>query len=124
MGLSYITGPNVEGLPLSEAVRAGDFLFVSGMVAMDDGGAVIPGGVGAETDRIMRDLRGVLDRAGAMFDRIAKVNVYLTSAEHFDAFNAAYARYFPVNKPARIGVVTALTIDALVEMDFVVYLGE
>lgn len=124
MGMSFIVGPNVEGLPLSEAVRAGDFLFVSGMCGFDDDGSIVKGGVAAETDRIMTDLIDVLARSGTDLSRIAKVNVYLASADDFDAFNAAYAKYFPGNKPARIGVVAGMTINATVEMDFTAYLGD
>lgn len=94
MGMSFIVGPNMEGLPLSEAVRAGDFLFVSGMCGFDDNGSIVKGGVGAETDRIMKDLIDVLARADTDLSRIAKVNVYLTSADDFDAFNAVYASSF------------------------------
>lgn len=124
MGMSFIVGPNMEGLPLSEAVRAGDFLFVLGMCGFDDDGSIIKGGVGAETDRIMKDLIDVLARADTDLSRIAKVNVYLTSADDFDAFNAVYATYFPGNKPARIGVVAGMTVNARIEMDFTAYLGD
>jgi 2-iminobutanoate/2-iminopropanoate deaminase len=124
MGMSFIVGPNMEGLPLSEAVRAGDFLFVSGMCGFDDNGSIVKGGVGAETDRIMKDLIDVLARADTDLSRIAKVNVYLTSADDFDAFNAVYASYFPGNKAARIGVVAGMTINARIEMDFTAYLGD
>ncbi len=123
MGMTFIAGPNVEGLPLSEAVQAGDFLFVSGMVGFNAEGKIVSGGVAAETNQIMKDLRDVLSRAGTDMNRVAKVNVYLTSADDFDAFNTAYAQHFPDNKPARIGVVAGMTIDARVEMDFVAYLG-
>ncbi len=124
MPMSFLAGPNVEGLPISEAVRAGDFLFVSGMVGFGPDGEIVAGGVAAETDRIMKDLQEILSRAGADLGRVAKVNVYLTSADDFEAFNEAYANYFPHNKPARIGVVAGMTIQAAVEMDFTVYLGD
>jgi len=123
MSLSYIAGENVEGLPLSEAVRAGDLLFISGMVGFGSDGHVVRGGVAAETDQIMKDLEDVLARSGGALEKLVKVNVFLTDADDFDAFNAAYKKYFPGNKPARIGIVAGMTIDAKVEMDFVAYLG-
>ena len=114
----------MEGLPLSEAVRAGDFLFVSGMVGFDANGEIIEGGVGEETHQIMHDVSGVLERAGTDLNHIVKINVYLTNSDDFDEFNAAYTRYFPGDKPACICVVAGMTINATVEMDFIAYLGD
>lgn len=122
MPKKIIAGANVEGLPLSEAVLAGDFLFVSGMVGFEPDGSIVRGGVAAETDRIMEDLTGILKQSGASLADVVKTNVYLTDANDFSAFNEAYARYFPTEPPARIGVVVALTIEAKVELDFIVYI--
>jgi len=122
MPKKIIAGANVEGLPLSEAVLAGDFLFVSGMVGFESDGSIVRGGVAAETDRIMEDLAGILKQAGASLADVVKTNVYLTDANDFSAFNEAYARYFPTKPPARIGVVVALTIEAKVELDFIAYI--
>jgi len=121
MPRKMIAGSNVEGLPLSEAVLAGDFLFVSGMVGFESDGSITRGGVAAEVDRIMDDLTEILEQADACLADVVKTNVFLTDASDFSAFNKAYARYFPTNPPARIGVVVALTIDAKVEMDFIAY---
>ncbi len=117
-----IAGHNVEGLPLSEAVLAGDFLFVSGMVGFESDGSIVAGGVAAETHRILEDLSGLLKQEGASLKDVVKTNVYLTDADDFSAFNEAYARHFPTDPPARIGVVVALTIEAKVEMDFIAYI--
>lgn len=122
MSKKIIAGANVEGLPLSEAILAGDFLFVSGMVGFERDGSIVRGGVAAETDRIMEDLTDILKQAGASLADVVKTNVYLTNANDFSAFNEAYARYFPAEPPARIGVVVALTIKAKVELDFIAYI--
>ncbi|MBN34947.1 MAG: reactive intermediate/imine deaminase [Rhodospirillaceae bacterium] len=125
MPITHIAGASVEGLPLSEAVRAGDFLFVSGMVGFNEAGdAIVDGGIGEETRRIMEDLKAILEEAGGDMSRIIKVCVFLTDANDFDAFNQAYATWFPGAKPARIGVVAGMTINAKVEMDFIAYLGD
>ncbi len=124
MSLSFISGENAEGLPLSEAVRAGDLLFVSGMVGFGPDGAVVSGGVTAETDQIMRDLSDILARSGTTLEKIVKVSVFLTDASDFQAFNDAYMKHFPGRKPARVGIVSGLTIDAKVEMDFIAYVGD
>ena len=123
MSIEAIGDAGHEGLPLSAAVRAGDFLFVSGMVGFGPGGEIVPGGVGPETDRIIADLEALLHQAGVGLDRVVKVNVFLTDSADFEAFNRAYAKHFGDPKPARIGVVTDLTIGAKVEMDFTAYLG-
>ncbi len=124
MSKQIIAGSNVEGLPLSEAVVAGGFIFVSGMVGFDSDGGIVPGGVGPETDQIMHDLADVLSHANATLKDVVKTTVYLTDADDFPAFNEAYARHFPNDPPARVGVVVALTIDAQVEMDFIAYTGD
>lgn len=122
MSKRVIAGESLEGLPLSEAIVAGSFVFVSGMVGFDGDGGIVSGGVAAETDQIMKDLANVLREAGATLEDIVKTNVYLTQAGDFSAFNEAYARFFPTDPPARVGVVVALTIDAKVEMEFVAYI--
>ena len=123
MAITAMGGTNVEGLPLSEAIRAGDFIFVSGMVAYGEGEEIVPGGVAAETDRIVADLTALLAEAGASLANVVKANVFLTDPADFEAFNRAYAQHFGGRPPARIAVVAALTIDAKVEMDFTVYVG-
>jgi 2-iminobutanoate/2-iminopropanoate deaminase len=110
---------NSEGLPLSDAVRFGDLLFVSGMVGMDAAGTVVAGGIAAETHQAFRNIAAVLAAAGAHLSDVLKVNVILTRAEDFAAFNAAYREIFPTDPPARVSMVAGLTIDACVEIDVV-----
>lgn len=124
MGKQVISGAGMEGLPLSEAVRAGDFVFVSGMVGFGPDGKIVEGGVAAETDRIMADAADILKRAGATLADIVKVNIYLVDAGDFPVFNETYARYFRKEPPARASIATSLTIDARVEMDFIAYTGK
>ncbi|MBK1869818.1 RidA family protein [Aestuariivirga sp. YIM B02566] len=124
MAKQVISGPGMEGLPLSEAVRAGDFIYVSGMVGFGPDGRIVEGGVAAETDRIMADAADILKRAGASLTDIVKVSICLTKADDFAAFNEAYAKYFRKDPPARVSLVADLTIDARVEMDFIAYTGK
>lgn len=121
MAKQVISGAGMEGLPLSEAVRAGDFVFISGMVGFGPDGKIVEGGIAAETDRIMADAADILKRAGATLGDIVKVNICLTDAGDFAVFNEAYARYFRKDPPARVNLVAKLTIDARVEMDFIAY---
>ena len=119
-----ISGSSTEGLPLSDAVRAGDFVFLSGLVGFGPDGRIVEGGIAAETDRIMADAADILKRAKASLRDVVKVNVYLVDADDFAAFNAAYAKYFTEAPPARTSVVAGLTIAARVEMDFVAFTGD
>jgi 2-iminobutanoate/2-iminopropanoate deaminase len=119
-----ISGSSTEGLPLSDAVRAGDFVFLSGLVGFGPDGRIVEGGIAAETDRIMADAADILKRAKASLRDVVKVNVYLVDAADFAAFNAAYAKYFTKAPPARASVVAGLTIAARVEMDFVAFTGD
>jgi 2-iminobutanoate/2-iminopropanoate deaminase len=114
-----ISFDNVEGLPLSDAVRFGDLIFVSGMVAFDDTGAIVKGGIAAETRQTFRNVERVLAKAGSSLADVLKVNVILTRAEDFDGFNAAYREFFPQSPPARISMVAGLTIDARLEVDVI-----
>src|SRR5215212_3388463 len=114
-----ISGSSTEGLPLSDAIRAGDFIYVSGMVGFGPDGQIVEGGIASETDRIMADVADILTRAGSSIRDIVKVNVYLVDSGDFQAFNQAYARYFRDGPPARVCVVTELTIAAHIEMDFI-----
>lgn len=114
-----ITLDNVEGLPLSDAVRFGDLIFVSGMVAFDETGAIVEGGIAAETRQTFRNIERVLAKAGSSLADVLKVNIILTDASDFGAFNAAYRALFPQSPPARISMVANLTIDARLEVDVI-----
>jgi len=114
-----ITLDNVEGLPLSDAVRFGDLVFVSGMVAFGDDGAIVKGGIAAETRQTFRNIERVLAKAGSSLADVLKVTIILTDAADFDAFNAAYRALFPKSPPARISMVAGLTIDARLEVDVI-----
>ncbi len=124
MGLSYISGVSNEELPFSDAVVAGDFIFISGMCGFGTDKEIVPGGVAQETQQIFNDLAVVLTRCHATFEQIVKVNVHLVNSSDFDKFNSVYANFFPRHKPARITVCSGMTINACVEMDFIAYTGD
>jgi 2-iminobutanoate/2-iminopropanoate deaminase len=124
LGKQIISAGGVEGLPLSEAVRAGGFVFLSGLVGFGHDGRIVPGGIAAETDAIFTEVRRLLGAAGATLDDVVKVNAYLTDAAEFDAFNAAYRVYFPQAPPARISMSVRLTIEARIELDLIAYVGD
>ena len=121
---------NVPGAPpppptaaYSHAVRAGDFLFVTGQLGVDPrSNTLVPGGAVAQTRQVMENLKTVLAGAGTSLDRAVMVRIYLTDFKDYPAMNAEYARHFAAGRlPARTTVgVTALALGAAVEIDLVV----
>lgn len=121
MTKEIIGGRSGENLPYSRAVRAGDFIYVSGMVAFDDNGEIVEGGVGAETRAILEELTELLADANCTLDQVVKVNICLPNPENFDAFNAVYSEYFKKEHPARATICAGLTIEASIEIESIVY---
>jgi reactive intermediate/imine deaminase len=107
--------------PLSPAVRAGDFVFVSGTVPTDDQGQVVPGGIEAQTRQVFLRLEAALALAGCTLQDVAKVNVWLDDARDFGSFNRVYMECFGDHRPARSTVESRLMIDAKVEIDVTAY---
>jgi 2-iminobutanoate/2-iminopropanoate deaminase len=105
--------------PYSQAVAADRLVFLAGQVAIDPAiGALVPGGIEAETHQVMRNLTAVLAAAGSSWDRVVKTTVYLADLHDFPAMNAIYATYLGVTPPARSTVqVARLPRDARVEID-------
>ena len=110
--------------PYSQAIRAGDLLFLSGQVGLDPAtGALVEGGLEAETTRALQNLEAVLRAAGAGLDRVVRTTVFLIDLGDFAAMNAIYARAFGDNRPARSTVqVSALPRGARVEIDAIAML--
>jgi 2-iminobutanoate/2-iminopropanoate deaminase len=109
----------------SHAVRAGEYLFVTGQLGVDPKtNTLVPGGTVAQTHQVMRNLQAVLAGAGTTLARAVMVRIYLTNFADYAAMNAAYASYFAAGKfPARTTVgVTALALAAAVEIDLIVRL--
>ena len=116
-------GPRRVG-PFSHAVKAGDFIFVTGQMPTlpNDPTNVIDGGVETQTHQVMKNLKLVLDSQGLGFERVVFARVYLVNFQDFDRMNEVYESYFqPDALPARTCIgVTGLAVGALVEIDFVV----
>lgn len=124
MPATPVSSPNAPAAigPYSQAVRSGDLLFLSGQIPLDPAtGQLVPGGIEAQTERVMENLEAVLAAAGGSFKNVVKTTVYLTDLGAFQAFNTAYARFFPdPPAPARATVqVAALPRGALVEIEAV-----
>ena len=106
--------------PYSQAVRTGNLLFCSGQIALSkDTGELVTGGVEAETEQAIQNIRALLAAEGASLENVVKSMCFITSMGDFDAFNAVYAKHF-TGKPARACVaVKELPRGALVEIEVI-----
>ncbi|MGA2002078.1 MAG: RidA family protein [Terriglobales bacterium] len=107
--------------PYSQAIRAGGFLFTSGQVAIDPATQqVISGDVSVQTERVMKNLAGILKASGSSLEKVVRCTVFLKNMGDFAAMNEVYGRYFKQAPPARSTVeVARLPKDVLVEIDVI-----
>ncbi|MBO0725427.1 MAG: RidA family protein [Blastocatellia bacterium] len=107
--------------PYSQAIKANGFIFASGQIPLDPATMqIVEGGVEEQTERVLDNLKAVLESAGSSLDRVVKTTVYLADMSEFAAMNEIYARYFGSTKPARATVqVARLPRDVKVEIDVV-----
>ncbi|MEL7349881.1 MAG: RidA family protein [Cyanobacteria bacterium P01_A01_bin.116] len=113
--------------PYSHAVRAGDFLFVTGQLAEDpDTGEVIKGSIEEQTEQVMANLKLVLEQANTSFEKVVMSRIFVTDFRYYDTVNRIYASHFTAGRyPGRTTVgVTALAGFGDVEIDLIVYCGE
>jgi 2-iminobutanoate/2-iminopropanoate deaminase len=110
--------------PYSQAVRTGEWIFLSGQIGLDPAtGELVSGGVEAEATRVLENLRAVLAAAGASTDHVVRTTIYLTDLADFGRVNTIYERCFVAPFPARATVgVAALPRGAHVEIDAVAVL--
>ncbi len=113
-------GPKPIG-PYSQAVKSNGFVFVSGQIALDPKtGEFVGTDVRTQTERVMENLKGILEAAGISFHHVVKTTVYLKDMNDFSAMNEVYAKSFAAAPPARSTVQAArLPKDALVEIDVI-----
>jgi reactive intermediate/imine deaminase len=106
--------------PFAKAVRAGDFVYVSGQVPTIDGEVVV-GNIVAQTEQVIANIKDVLALADCTLADVVKVNVWLDDARDFSSFNAVFQKHFIDHPPARSTVQSPLMVDAKVEMDVIAY---
>ena len=120
--LSFSSGPQ-KVAPFSHAVRAGDYLFVTGQMPTlkNDNTKLVDGGIEAQTHQVMKNLLEVLNAAGSSLEKVIFARVYLVNFGDFDKMNSVYASYFATDKlPARTCIgVTGLAVGASIEIDFI-----
>lgn len=110
--------------PFSPAVRAGNVLYLAGQIGTDSSGALVKGGIEAETRQTMQNIKQVLDLTGSSMERVVKCTVFMADMKEWPAMNVIYAGFFPVNKPARSALgATALALGARVEIECIAMTG-
>jgi 2-iminobutanoate/2-iminopropanoate deaminase len=110
-----------QGAPYSQAIRAGDFVFVSGQLALrPDHGEIVGDSIEEQTEQVFANLRAILETAGSSLDRLVKTTVYLADLGDFAGMNEVYARHVGEVPPARATIeVSALPSGAKVEIEAV-----
>lgn len=115
------SGAGGQKLPFSPAVRAGDFVFISGQVAMNERGEIESGGIEAQTRQTIKNVEKVLSLAGCSLQDVVKVTVWLDDTRDFWTFNRIYQEHFGVQPPARSCVRADMMVDCKVEIEAVAY---
>ena len=124
MGKQLIGDPlviNGRRLSLSRAVRAGDFVFLTGQVPMKNNAIMTYGNIEDQTRAVLDDITETLELAGCDRNDVVKSMVWLTSRDDFPGFNDVYAEYFPKTPPARSAIVNDLLVDVKVEIEVIAY---
>jgi len=119
--MKIIATPNAPAAigPYSQGVASQGFVFLSGQIPLDPAtGKIVDGDITAQTERVLENLKAVLESSGSSLAKAVKTTVYLTDMREFAKMNEVYARYFPENPPARATVeVARLPRDVRVEID-------
>jgi 2-iminobutanoate/2-iminopropanoate deaminase len=107
-----------QGAPYSQGIVAGDLVFVSGQLGIDPGsGQVVEGGIGPQTEQVMKNLAAILEEAGTGLDRVVMTSIFLVALDDFQPMNEVYASHLSEPYPARATVeIAALPSGARVEI--------
>ena len=108
-------------LSLSRAIRAGDFVFLTGQIPFKDGTPMVTGSIEEQTRAVLEDIKKTLADADCTLSDVVKAMVWLTDRADFPGFNAVYGEYFPDRPPARSAVVNDLLVEVRVEVEVVAY---
>lgn len=115
--------PNTAGYPLSRAIRAGDFLLLSGQIPVDQSGQVVRGDIAAQTHAVLQRIGETLALAGATHSDVVRATVWLADIGDFAAMNEVYRTYFADGFPTRSTVEASLALDVGIEIEVQAWLG-
>ncbi len=107
--------------PFSKAIRAGDFVFLSGQIAWGEDGLVINGGIEDQTRQTWLNIKRTLEEVGCSLGDIVKATIWLQDPRDFAGYNKVYAEFFPTDPPTRATVSANLIFDFKVEIEVVAY---
>ena len=110
-----------KALPLSKAVRAGDFIYISGQLGFDKEGNIAGPDIESQTTQALTNLQNILKDAGAAVTDIVKCTVWIADEKDFASFNKIYSSVFVTEPPARSCIPSKLLFNALVEIEAIVY---
>ena len=111
-------------LSLSRAIRAGDFVFLTGQIPFKNGEVMTTGTIEEQTEAVLQDIQKTLSEANCEFKDVVKAMVWLSKREFFPGFNEVFSRYFPEDPPARSAVINELLVDVKVEIEVIAYSPE
>lgn len=112
---------NGRQLSLSRAVRAGDFVFLTGQVPMENGAVMTTGSIEDQTRACLERISETLSEAGCQLSDVVKSMVWIKSREDFPGFDSVYAEFFPQGPPARSALVSDFLVDILVEIECIAF---
>ncbi|MCB2053847.1 MAG: Rid family detoxifying hydrolase [Geminicoccaceae bacterium] len=116
-----VIGQAAAGAPYSKAIRAGDFVYVSGQVPMTPDGKLVTGTIEDQTRQVMENIKAALAEAGCDMQDVVKCTGWLGDARDFARFNKVYTSFFEGSLPARSCVESRLMITADVEVEAIAY---
>ena len=122
MKKEIITIPDAPATPYSPAVKAGDFLYVSGQLGIRDRKGNEINDIKGQTRQCLENIKSILEKAGLSLDDVIKVTVFLRNMDDFNTMNELFKAYFPHNPPARSTAITGLPKpEMLVEIECIAY---
>lgn len=110
-----------QKMPFSSAIRAGDFVFVSGVSAVDGQGQALGGSIEWQTRYVLDQIGATLKEAGCALSDVVKTTCFLDDPRNFANFNRVFREYFPVDPPTRSTITSTLMLEGKVEIEVIAY---
>lgn len=119
--MTKVVYPSPLPYPFAKAVRAGDFVFVSGQLPFGPDGVMVHGPIEVQTRQVLENIKATLEETGCTLADVVKNTIWLEEERDFGGFNKVYAEYFAENPPARATVGSKLMLDAKIEIEALAY---
>ena len=119
--MTKIVYPSTMPFPFARAVRAGDFVFVSGQLPFGPDGQMVLGSIEVQTRQVLENIKATLAETGCTLKDVVKNTIWLEQERDFMGFNKVYAEFFPDEPPARATVGSTLMLDAKIEIETTAY---